>query len=72
VLRGAERTLGSFRPVLLLEIERRHLDRFGVEPFEVVSWLRAHDYDMATLREGRWRATDEVSVERRNYLFTPG
>ncbi|TVR18287.1 MAG: FkbM family methyltransferase [Nitriliruptor sp.] len=71
VLRGAEWTLQTFRPVLLLEIERRHLDRFGVEPAAVVEWLRAHDYDMATLRDGRWRAVDAVTGHHRNYLFTP-
>lgn len=71
VLRGAEWTLGLFRPALLLEIEHRHLDRFGVEPAEVVAWLRDHDYDMATLQDGSWRAVDTVTLHRRNYLFTP-
>lgn len=71
VLRGAERTLEVFRPALLLEIERRHLDRFGVEPAAVVAWLREHDYGMATLEDGRWQAVDAVTHHHRNYLFTP-
>ncbi len=71
VLRGAEWTLRTFRPALLLEIEHRHLDRFGAEPAEVVAWLRDHDYDMATLQDGRWHPVDHVTTHHRNYLFTP-
>jgi len=71
VLRGAEWTLAQHRPTLLVEIERRHLAKFGVEPAALVGSLTAQGYDMAVLRNGRWRQVDTVIPERRNYLFTP-
>lgn len=71
VLHGAEWTLAERRPTLLLEIEGRHLAKFGVEPATLVASLTARGYDMAALWDGRWRRVDAVSPERRNYLFTP-
>src|SRR6056297_3377173 len=54
VLRGAERTIRRFRPVMLLEIEDRHLRRFGVDSASVVAMMHGYGYDMATLVDGRF------------------
>lgn len=71
VLRGADRTVRVHRPVVLVEIERRHLIRFALEPAEVVAWFAARGYRMATLHHGRWRSVDTVTARSRNYLFVP-
>ncbi|MFO7779148.1 MAG: FkbM family methyltransferase [Nitriliruptoraceae bacterium] len=71
VVRGAEWTLAHHRPTLLLEIERRHLLKFGVEPTALVASLARQGYEMAALWDGRWCRVDVVTAERRNYLFTP-
>jgi FkbM family methyltransferase len=71
VLRGAEWTLAHHRPTVLLEIERRHLAKFGVEPVDLVAAMHAQGYDMAALWDGRWYPVETVTPERRNYLFTP-
>jgi FkbM family methyltransferase len=71
VLRGAARSIERFRPVLLVEIEDRHLAKFGADAAGVVEQMQAHGYGMATLVEDRWVATDRVTEAARNYLFTP-
>lgn len=71
VLRGAEQSIRRFRPVLLIEIEDRHLDKFGVDGTTVVELLRGFGYRMSTLRDGRWVPVETVTERTRNYLFTP-
>ncbi|MGH8909299.1 MAG: FkbM family methyltransferase [Egibacteraceae bacterium] len=71
VLHGAEATLVSYRPMLLLEIEERHLDKYGCDATEVVHWLADRGYAMRAWRRGAWQAVSEVSAAGRNYLFVP-
>lgn len=47
VLRGAEETLNRDRPVLLVEIEQRHLDGVGVA--DVVQWVIDHGYEASAV-----------------------
>lgn len=70
VLAGAERTIRRFRPAMLIEIEDRHLDKFGADSATVVKMMTEHGYTMWTLAEGAWRPADEVTGHTRNYLFT--
>ena len=72
VLRGAARTLRRFHPVVLLEIEDRHLARFGADSSMVVDAMAGYGYRMHALVDGRWQAMDAVTDRRRNYLFVPG
>jgi len=72
VLVGAERTLRRFRPSVMLEIEARHLGRYGTDPAAVVAHLTDRGYRMSRLRDGRWCRVEEVTAAARNYLFTPG
>ncbi|MDL5154843.1 FkbM family methyltransferase [Actinomycetospora termitidis] len=69
LLAGAHKTLESFRPVLMLELEDRHLARFDTSVAEVVDDLAGRGYAPWTWR-GRWlpRHTDD---RRRNVLFLP-
>ncbi|MFF8594186.1 FkbM family methyltransferase [Streptomyces sp. NPDC015220] len=72
VLSGARRTLLRHRPVLLLEIEDRHLAKYGTEPADLVTRLGALDYTMYRRRAGRWQRVTQVTDDCRNYLFTAG
>ncbi|MCD2186471.1 FkbM family methyltransferase [Actinomycetospora soli] len=69
LLEGAPKTLESFRPVLMLELEDRHLARFGTSVAEVVDDLARLDYVPRTW-QGAWvdRRGDDG---RRNVLFLP-
>lgn len=71
VLRGAEHTIARFRPRLLIEIEDRHLAKFGVDSRAVVDLLREQGYTATTWWQGRWEPVDTVTERTRNYLFTP-
>ena len=71
VLRGGEATIERLRPKLLLEIEQRHVERFGYRAEDIVTWLADRGYRMSTWRHGGWHAVDRVDAAARNYLFTP-
>lgn len=69
VIDGAARLLERSRPTLLLELEDRHLDRFGTTAAAIVRGLVARGYRAAVLARGRWRAVDAPSTTIRNHLF---
>jgi hypothetical protein len=56
---------------VLLEIEDRHLERYGTVAVEVVAEIarRWPDYRMHVWREEVWQPVDEVTLAERNYLF---
>ncbi|WP_175496871.1 FkbM family methyltransferase [Actinopolyspora alba] len=69
VLAGAEKTLKRFMPSLLMEIEKRHLDKYGVDPEKFVRQLLEQGYDMYFWHGGNWRSADTLIDGVRNYLF---
>lgn len=71
LLHGAEATIERSRPAVLLEVEDRHLRRYGYTSEDVVSWFRAQRYEIAIWSEGGWRPVPHVTDGRRNYLFRP-
>jgi FkbM family methyltransferase len=71
VLRGGDRTIKEFRPAVLVEIEARHLARYGCAPEDIVTWLCDRGYAMYSWR-GAWHPARQVSQGTRNYLFRPG
>ncbi len=69
VLKGAEWTLDQHRPTLLLEIEDRHLAKYGRTSTQVTTSLIDRGYTMHVWRN-HWIPTNKVSPHLRNYLFT--
>ncbi len=70
VLDGAHQTLSTHRPPLLLEVEDRHLRKYGARPPEVLRRLRDYGYRPHRWQAGRWIHAPHVSDDCRNYLFT--
>ncbi|MFC7624735.1 FkbM family methyltransferase [Microlunatus sp. GCM10028923] len=70
VLSGAREVLARDRPALLLEIEDRHLDKYGRTAAEVAGSLRRLGYTMLAWRDRRWTPVTEVTTQGRNYLFS--
>lgn len=70
VLRGASRTIARLQPAFLVEIEDRHLAKYGDGSGTVIGLLADHGYRMSRLVDGRWEPTDTVTDGHRNYLFT--
>ncbi|MER6996991.1 FkbM family methyltransferase [Streptomyces sp. NPDC000410] len=70
VLSGARNTLLRHRPALLLEIEDRHLAKYGMNATGLVGRLGEFDYGMYRWRNRGWEPVTEVTDDCRNYLFT--
>ncbi|MEU5792411.1 FkbM family methyltransferase [Streptomyces sp. SID8366] len=70
LLKGGSATLLRHRPTLLLEIERRHLAKYGADPADVLTHLRDLGYRAHCWRRGRWDPVTRITDDRRNYLFT--
>ncbi|MFI5618584.1 FkbM family methyltransferase [Streptomyces sp. NPDC051567] len=71
VLTGAQQVLRRCRPTLLLEIESRHMDKYGARPADVVSHLHDLGYGLHRRRGGSWAETTHITDDCRNYLFVP-
>ncbi len=71
VILGATETIDRDRPSLLLEIEDRHLARYGMNANDFADSIRSRwpEYTMYTWRGEEWVATDHVELGIRNYLF---
>jgi Methyltransferase FkbM domain len=70
VLEGGQRTVETFRPTMLIEIEARHTERYAYSPDDVVEWLLSRGYGMYAWKDG-WHAVHRVCVHANNYLFRP-
>jgi FkbM family methyltransferase len=71
VLEGGASVVEKLRPKFLLEVEERHVSRFGYRGRDIVSWLGDRDYDMRIWRQGGWRQARQIEPDVRNYLFVP-
>ncbi len=69
VLQGARGVLERDHPVLLLEVEERHLAKYGAVAEDVVEHLAALGYAPTVWDGGAWRAVERVTGARRNYAF---
>lgn len=74
VLDGAQKVMARHRPVLVIEIEERHLLHHSVE--DVVGWIKEHGYECHAIR-GRslvpWRDFDIVRDQRQYFArLRPG
>ncbi|MEV7601127.1 FkbM family methyltransferase [Kitasatospora sp. NPDC089797] len=70
VLRGGAATLRRHRPTLLLEIEDRHLRKYGARAADVPRHLEQYGYRAHRWWRGRWVPAPRITEDCRNYLFT--
>ncbi|NOY55605.1 MAG: FkbM family methyltransferase [Actinobacteria bacterium] len=71
LLEGARTSIERWRPTILIEIEERHLARYGRHPVEVVEFLARHGYRMHAFADGELSPVGEVTPGENNYLFLP-
>lgn len=69
VLEGGKDTIERFRPAILLEIEERHVARFGYRASDVAGFLEERGYGMSTWNSTEWVPAAKISDDGRNYLF---
>lgn len=72
VLQGAEQSLARHRPTLLLEIEERHVAKYGYDSRTLLAWLADRGYRCYRWRRDSWRPVTAVHPGVRNYLFVHG
>lgn len=74
MLLGAQHVLTRMRPVWMLEIEDRHLGKYGATGTDVLELLESHGYERYRLVHGTWRkchGVSECDTGNRNHLFVP-
>ncbi|HEY2223611.1 FkbM family methyltransferase [Actinomycetospora sp.] len=71
LLAGAHATLATLRPILMLELEDRHLARFGASVAEIVAGLGTAGYTARTWDAERGWVSRRPDDDRRNVLFVP-
>lgn len=71
VLTGGARTIDRFRPTVQLEIEERHLRKFGSTADEVTRFLLERGYTMHGWARSGWRPATHAPSALRNFLFVP-
>jgi hypothetical protein len=71
VLVSGEKTIERTRPAMMLEVEDRHMERFGRTAADIVAWFTERDYRMSVWNADSWRPADKVTDTFRNYLFQP-
>lgn len=74
LLRGAEKSIARWKPLLLLEIQADSTRRFGHEPSAVFDWLFSRGYVAGYVTEQGILARvkgNEVSLPDYNFIFVP-
>lgn len=74
MLHGGAQTIERHRPILLLEIEDRHVAKYGHRADDVVRWLTDRAYTPHVLDRqatGGLVEVDRVTEANRNYVFAP-
>lgn len=61
-LKGAEKTIAKFRPVMLLEINRGALERQGTSADEVFAWLNDHGYTYRNIYAEQGLEDDQLDI----------
>ena len=71
MLAGGQTMIERHRPTILLEIEDRHVAKYGHRGEDVVQWLVRRDY-RAHVKDGDDLVrVDRVTEDTRNYVFLP-
>lgn len=71
VLAGGVESFERFRPVVVIEIEERHLRRNGHSTDKVWTWFTEHGYTGHVLGDGGLVAVDAAGPDEHNYVFLP-
>ena len=71
VLKGGRKTLEKLRPVLFLEMLRKHARMFGYHPNDIIAYLRPLGYRCFTCADGMLRPFGEMTEEtvETNFFF---
>jgi FkbM family methyltransferase len=71
LLEGARDSIGRWHPTVLLEIEERHLGRYGKRASDVIEFMSGNGYRMYAFAEGALVPVEAVTEQENNYVFLP-
>ncbi len=70
VFRGARKTLRKHKPIIFVEIEERHTKKYGVNPQEVLKFLKKIGYNSYSVRGNLIEKADKIIPEIPLYIFS--
>ena len=71
VFKGAKKSLRKFKPIIFVEIEERHTNKYLINPEEMISFFERLDYDCYSIKGKTMKKTKTINKEVPLYLFTP-
>lgn len=72
VLEGARETLKRDRPLVYCELLRKHAERFGYHPNDVIRFMKEYGYGCYVIKNHRFAAVEKIDEETKetNFFFT--
>lgn len=71
VFGGADETIRRWKPIVLCEVEDRHLGRYLRDPEGLLERFTEHGYTVHRYGGGRLRAVQRVEATENDYVFLP-
>lgn len=71
VLQGGRLTIERHRPVILCEVEERHLGKYRLRAEDLLAWVAEFGYRPFAYRLGALRPVSRIEPKENNYLFLP-
>ena len=69
VFKGAKKTIQKFKPIILVEIEERHTQKYEINPQQVYNFFRKLGYNCYSVKKDNPEKTDIIIKETPLYLF---
>ncbi len=70
VLKGAEKSLRKFKPIVFVEIEERHTKKYGINPEEMLRFFKKIGYGSYLVRGNLIEKADKIVPEIPLYVFS--
>lgn len=70
VFRGAKNTIKKFKPVVFVEVEERHTNKYGINPNDVLKFFKKLGYFCYSTKNDKIVRTDKIKKEIPLYIFS--
>ena len=69
VFNGARKTLKRFKPLVFVEIEERHTEKYGINPQQVLDFFKKLGYKSYSIKKDKIEKADKIVPETPLYFF---
>ena len=70
VFNGARKTLKRFKPLVFVEIEERHTEKYGINPQQVLDFFKKLGYKSYSIKKDKIEKIDKIIPEKPLYIFS--